>query len=387
MPQRETTPPHTTSEIDSLRALYDAELRRTQELQAQLARSTDAAESLERFAIEADASLREARAHVGKLRALHCVALRMSSDREPPALWDDALDLLGSLAPSSGLAVYSTDGPSPHARVALLGVPLRVLPPSPAQAPSVLRWALRADNPGSLTSDDARYLAVPICSEATAVGAFALARTSQDPPFTATETELCEMVAQIVSRALDGAARYRAMEDQALSDALTGVANYRYFRKQIELEVARAQRFRYPLGLLIADLDHFKAINDQHGHPAGDKALARAAQAMLQAIRRSDVLARVGGEEFAVILPACDPQQARLVGDKLRQAVRMAHGVGEPGGAVISLTVSVGGASLADHALRADTLIERADAALLQAKRAGRNRTVLWGELDSPESD
>jgi diguanylate cyclase (GGDEF)-like protein len=264
-------------------------------------------------------------------------------------------------------------------------VPLLDLPDDGRQAPEILSWALLADNPGSLSSSDACYLTVPVIAGARVVGAFALVRRTEK--FDRLDIELAETVGVLTAQAIEGTTRYQEMEEQALTDGLTGVANYRYFRKQIDLEVARAQRFRYPLGLLMADVDYFKKINDQFGHLAGDRALALTARAMLQAIRRSDVLARVGGEEFAVILPACDLDQAGIVAEKLRLAVSSANGVGTAdAAALIPLTISVGGAALAGAELNAQQLIERADAALFGAKRSGRNKSVMWSGPALPTS-
>ncbi|MFN0072567.1 MAG: diguanylate cyclase [Chloroflexota bacterium] len=378
--------PSSPSVDESLRQRYEAELAQSQILRGQLQSSRESAGTLERYAVEADQSLRRAREHIEKLRALHRVSLRLHATLEPARIWTEAVDLLERLVTSTSIAAYAVNRNGTVSRSVLQGVPLLDLPTEVTQAPDVLAWALRADNAGSLASPDGRFLAVPVITERRVVGAFALVRRKGEK-FDAHDTELVEMVGLITAQGMEGASRYRAMEEEALSDALTGVANYRYFRRQIDLEVARAQRFRYPLGLLIADLDHFKKINDQYGHPAGDQALARTAQAMRLAVRRSDVLARVGGEEFAVILPSCDLQQARIVGEKVRMAVRAANGTsGSNKTEHIPLTVSVGGTAMAGAMISAQELIERADSALLQAKRSGRDQTIILAQSTADRS-
>jgi diguanylate cyclase (GGDEF)-like protein len=355
---------------------YQAERQETADLRGGIERAHEAAGSLEQFAVEVDRSLQGARDEIEKLRALHRLSLRLHCGLDPVRIWQEALDLLKLVVSATGMAAYRVEEGGQVSCCARAGVPLLDLPDDPALGPDVLTWALRADNPASLCSSDGRYLAAPVMTDGRVAGVFALARRGDG--FDRQDVELTEMVSLVTAQGIAGAARYRAMEEQALTDGLTGVANYRYFRKQIDLEVARAHRFRYPLGLLIADVDHFKKINDEFGHPAGDSALARTAHAMRLAIRRSDVLARVGGEEFAVILPACDPDQARIVAEKLRLAVRSADGVElDDPSRRIPLTVSVGAAALSGEDLDAQRLIDLADEALLEAKRTGRDRTVV----------
>lgn len=365
------------------RTVIERELELNRKLRSELHASRELAESLENFGVATDVALREARDELTRLRALHRVALSMGSPMDAGQIWDEAARQLSTLVTSTAIAAYAQLETGALHRAAIAGVPLTSLPVDGSHALDLVRWAVRADNSGSIASDDGLALAVPVMVLERVEGVLVLVRRTGGR-FDPMDVELSEAVGSTVAQALAGVARYEAMEEQALSDALTGVPNYRYFRKQIELELARAQRLRYPLALLIADLDHFKSINDQFGHPLGDQVLARAAAAMRDAIRRSDVLARVGGEEFAVILPACDTEQARIVGDKLRlavSAVRLEDGDDE---IPIDLTVSVGGVARVRgiDSIDADRLISLADGALLDAKRTGRNRTVMAQESD-----
>jgi diguanylate cyclase (GGDEF)-like protein len=153
-------------------------------------------------------------------------------------------------------------------------------------------------------------------------------------------------------------------ESLARKDPLTGLANHRHFNEvlETELEVAGAEGTSVALGVL--DLDHFKQINDVHGHPFGDEVLRRAADALRCRVRSRDVVARLGGEEFGVILPGCRPDEAAAIVDRLRALT--------PGG-----ETSSAGIAGWDGAESADALVARADRALYRAKRGGRDRAVV----------
>jgi diguanylate cyclase (GGDEF)-like protein len=155
-------------------------------------------------------------------------------------------------------------------------------------------------------------------------------------------------------------------------DALTQVFNKRYFNEALEREHNRAQRYKRELSLALFDLDHFKAINDAHGHLAGDAVLRQLAAEVKPRLREQDIFARVGGEEFAVLLPEIGADGAMTAGDKVRRIVEAATFLVET--LPLRVTVSVGVASLESDSKEAVTLYERADAALYEAKRSGRNR-------------
>jgi diguanylate cyclase (GGDEF)-like protein len=162
------------------------------------------------------------------------------------------------------------------------------------------------------------------------------------------------------------------LERLATHDPLTGLANHRLFHQRLGEEVAMARRYERPLCVAILDLDHFKQINDLHGHLVGDQALALVAERLAGAVREGELLARVGGEEFGWILPEADEDGAQAAAERARAAVGGAEL--EPVGRV---TVSAGVACLGDGT-DASTLYDRADQALLMAKRQGRDRTVRW---------
>ncbi len=159
---------------------------------------------------------------------------------------------------------------------------------------------------------------------------------------------------------------------KAITDGLTGVFNRSYFDADLEQKILLTHRTGRPLTLLLADLDHFKTINDTHGHLAGDQALQSFAELLKNTGRKSDIVCRYGGEEFAVILPECDSTQAFLAAERLRKTVSR-HDFGFP------LTVSIGLASTTMNCRYGSSqLLEHADLALYRAKEKGRNRTEIF---------
>jgi diguanylate cyclase (GGDEF)-like protein len=162
-------------------------------------------------------------------------------------------------------------------------------------------------------------------------------------------------------------------------DPKTGLLNATTWQREAELEVARAERTHTPLAIAIADIDHFKLVNDKHGHLVGDAALSLISATMSALLRDYDLLGRFGGEEFAICLPHTDPEEAHQVADRLRQKISMIS-TQAPGAPAVQITISVGVASLESAHRTLDELIAAADAALYRAKAAGRNCVILSRE-------
>ena len=160
-------------------------------------------------------------------------------------------------------------------------------------------------------------------------------------------------------------------------DALTGLANRRQFELALAREIDRVARAGEPALVMMVDIDHFKKVNDTHGHPAGDAVLKAVADALQDCIRPMDTLARFGGEEFAMILPNCPPAFGQAVAERVRTHVQ-SRTVALASGEDVSVTVSIGGAYAPQWVRSSAPLwIERADQQLYRAKHGGRNRACL----------
>jgi diguanylate cyclase (GGDEF)-like protein len=160
-----------------------------------------------------------------------------------------------------------------------------------------------------------------------------------------------------------------------------GIFNRRCFERRLEEEFARARRYGFPLSLLMIDIDHFKKVNDDHGHPAGDLVLRRIGTILKGAVRGVDVPARYGGEEMAILLPHTHDRDAAILADRIRRAIEdHSFPVDALGGSGIPLrcTVSIGVAAMSRECGKAGELVQMADTAMYQAKQEGRNRAVVF---------
>ena len=164
-----------------------------------------------------------------------------------------------------------------------------------------------------------------------------------------------------------------------ITDALTQLLNRRGFQERLEIELARAQRDGAPMVLMIGDVDHFKQINDRLGHLGGDMALERVAGVISRNVRETDVTARVGGDEFAFILPRTSATQALFLADRIRTVLERSFA-----GTATSVTISLGAAEFPAHGRTSEELLDAADMALYEAKALGRNRVAVVGGLPEP---
>ncbi len=222
-----------------------------------------------------------------------------------------------------------------------------------------------------------RVLAYPLVVRDRSLGLLLALRHPNAPAFTVMEEQRGGIFTVQAALALDNARIYAALEHIAVVDELTGLHSRRYL-----FDIVRRSRPEETVAgtsFLMIDVDHFKSVNDRYGHAVGDRVLRRIADLLVTATRQNDVVARIGGEEFAVLLPHTDEETATDVAERVRAAVAL-H-TSDP-----QVTVSIGVASLAgalfqhgeDPIERAATLMERADGALYRAKRAGRNRVCVW---------
>lgn len=208
---------------------------------------------------------------------------------------------------------------------------------------------------------------VPMFAEANPIGALVVEHGEGR-----IQRRLVSLLGQFASHAalaLRNAWLAEQVQKLADTDSLTGLANRRTFSRALEREVSRAARRGEPVSLAMIDLDHFKKINDEHGHLLGDEVLRRAGAALMRECRDFDVAARYGGEELAVILPSCSSRESVRVAERLRAALSRIE-------VDLDVTASAGIATFPTHATSAEGLLRAADEALYESKEAGRDRTT-----------
>jgi diguanylate cyclase (GGDEF)-like protein len=217
----------------------------------------------------------------------------------------------------------------------------------------------------------AQTLAAPLRTDQGLIGAIVLSRRDREP-WSDAERRLLRGGASETANALARADSHREAEALAATDPLTGLPNRRYFDEFCSL-LARRRRSGDAVAVLMIDIDKFKVLNDTYGHPVGDEVLKAVAGAIVASVRDHDVPARVGGEEFAVLLRNPGPEVALEVGERVRESV---HALDLSAMRVPSVSVSVGVANALGPEEPMPELVGRADHALLRAKRAGRDRVV-----------
>lgn len=192
---------------------------------------------------------------------------------------------------------------------------------------------------------------------------------------------------RILTLQADLVAARDALYQQAMHDALTGLLNRAAIAQALEQELMRAARQHTPLGVIVADLDHFKQVNDRYGHLAGDRVLMETAQRIRAVVRPYDRVGRYGGEEFLILCPGCTEQDAVQVAERIRKSIEH-HPIEISSQETITVTICLGvTASGADEAQDPTLLVQYADRALYQAKDRGRNRAEVMMADVSPQSD
>jgi diguanylate cyclase (GGDEF)-like protein len=201
---------------------------------------------------------------------------------------------------------------------------------------------------------------------------------SREPRFTRSSLAALKAVLEPGAIALDNALRMQRAEALSVTDDLTQLYNSRYLSQVLRRETKRASRSGRPLSLLFIDLDGFKGINDTYGHLFGSSALVEAAEVIRISARETDIVARFGGDEFALVLPDTGSEGAVSVGERIRDKIA-AHAFLEKEGLSVRLTVSVGVATLPDVAASAEQLIHAADEAMYWVKEHGKNGVYVAG--------
>ena len=224
-----------------------------------------------------------------------------------------------------------------------------------------------------LVGQSAREILVaPIIFKSIPLGVIVLATPTVFAP---DADQLLEQFRADLGLAINNALAHDRLERLAAVDPLTDAYNRRFGLARLGEEFSRAVRAENPLGVLMFDLDHFKAINDTYGHLAGDRVLRAVAKTCRRVLREGDVLVRYGGEEFLILLPGAGAIDVEEIGERVRRAV--GETTVPEGEQRIAVAISLGGATYRDGVDSPETLIAKADAALYEAKEAGRNRLVL----------
>ena len=235
--------------------------------------------------------------------------------------------------------------------------------------------------PGTPIEPEA-LITVPLIARGALKGALNIYRIGEDAAFYEHEFELAKWFGDAVALALDNAQVKARLEHLAQTDSLTGLYNHRFFHERLRSELTLASRTHTPVAVLMFDLDDFKRVNDVYGHGAGDQLLVQVSRLAHETVRGSDVLCRIGGEEFGVIMPAGDTADALMLAARLTERLREV--AFEPAGPV---TVSIGISQGPQHAMNPRELVACAEAAMMTAKARGKDQTVLFddGETERPK--
>jgi diguanylate cyclase (GGDEF)-like protein len=228
--------------------------------------------------------------------------------------------------------------------------------------------------PGTPVEPEA-MISIPLIARGALKGALNIYRIGEDAEFAEREFHLAKSFGDAAALALDNAQIRARLEHLAQTDSLTGLYNHRYFHERLRSELTRASRSHDSVAVLMFDLDDFKRVNDVYGHGAGDQLLIQVARIARDAVRGSDVVCRIGGEEFGVIMPSCDAGDALGLASRLSEKLREVDF--EPAG---RMTVSMGVAQGPEHAMNPRELVACAEAAMMTAKARGKNQSVVYDD-------
>jgi diguanylate cyclase (GGDEF)-like protein len=215
-------------------------------------------------------------------------------------------------------------------------------------------------------------MAVPMISRGKVIGVME-ARSLRVGAFLEQDEKIFSILAGSAALAIENAILHKKTEELTIVDELTGLYNYRYFIRKLETEVRRAERYEQPLSLLMIDIDWFKRYNDTYGHLFGNLVLQDLASRIKESVRDVDEVCRYGGEEFVVILPQTKKDDARMIGERIRQRVGGKEFIDDQENARVKITVSIGVASYPENGMTSKELTEKMDQALYLAKGEGKN--------------
>ena len=236
--------------------------------------------------------------------------------------------------------------------------------------------------PGTPPDEPEALITVPLIARDLVKGALNIYRLGETASFSDEEFELATRFADAAALALDNAQIRARLEYQAQTDSLTGLYNHRYFHERLRAELTRASRSRDSVAVLMLDIDDFKRVNDVYGHGSGDQVLTELAEILRSALRGSDVVCRLGGEEFGVIMAGGDASDALNLGRRLTET--LAEVAFDAAG---TITISIGISQGPEHAMNPRELVACAEAAMMTAKARGKNQIVLFDEHSTERPD
>ena len=340
------------------------------------------------------------RSLVESYRRLADVFHHVLSEQSLDALLDRIADALGDLIPHDSLTIYEADEP----RRILIPVWARdkwadkILADRCPFGVGITGWGVEHREPvrvnqahldprvetvaGTPADEPEALISIPLIARDSVKGALNIYRLGEDATFDDDEFELAKRFGDAAALALDNAQIRARLEHQASTDPLTGLFNHRSFHERLRSELTKASRSHDVVSVLMLDIDDFKRVNDVYGHGAGDEILRSLAETLKSAVRTTDAVCRLGGEEFAIVMTSRDPQDAERLARRLLEHVGSASF--EPAGRI---TISVGLARGPEHAMNPRELIACAEAAMMTAKARGKNQIVLYDESSVERPD
>ncbi|MGI9111615.1 MAG: diguanylate cyclase [Gaiellaceae bacterium] len=332
---------------------------------------------------------------VDSYRRLSDVYHDLLSEQSLDALLDRIADALAELIPYEALHVYEADEPRRELVPRLVRSEWadEILSERFPYGEGITGWAVEQREavlanqahlhplvrfvPGTPVEPEA-LIVIPMIARGLLKGTFNIYRIGEDASFGEQEFELAKRFGDAAALALDNAHIRERLEHQAQTDSLTGLFNHRYFHERLRRELTRASGAQESVAVLMADIDDFKKVNDVYGHAVGDLVLAELADHLRATVRSTDVVCRIGGEEFAVIVPANEEAHAISLAGRLTQ--RLDEVELDVAGRI---SISIGVAHGPRHAANPRELVACAEAAMMTAKARGKSQVVLFGEDES----